>query len=54
MNKFARVMQQRCWTQASLAEALGMSERQIRRYVSGKVPVPKVVWLAIGFLEKQL
>ena len=34
-------------TQATLAQCLGMSLRQIIRYERGETPIPDVVWMAL-------
>lgn len=34
-------------TQVGMAKRLGISDRNMRRYVSGELPVPRVVELAI-------
>lgn len=38
-------------TQVAVAERLGLSERQIRRYMTGEHPIPKVVELATVALD---
>jgi hypothetical protein len=35
------------WTHRQLAEVLDLSERNIRRYISGELDIPKVVCLAV-------
>ena len=40
-------------SQAKLAKALGMSEPHMNRYEHGKTRVPKVVSLAVAYLECQ-
>lgn len=37
--------------QSALARELGMSSRQIRRYASGRDPIPRTVELAIAHLK---
>lgn len=37
-------------TQVGMARRVGISERNMRRYVSGELPVPRVVELAIRCL----
>ena len=37
-------------TQTSLAAALDISDRTMRRYVAGTAPIPRVVELAINYL----
>ncbi len=37
-------------TQASLARALDISDRTMRRYVAGDAPIPRVVELAVKYL----
>jgi hypothetical protein len=36
------------YTQRDMAKALEIDERTLRRYVSGKVPIPKVVQVAVS------
>lgn len=40
-------------TQKAAAELLGMTDRQMRRYVSGENPVPRVVDLALRYVIEQ-
>lgn len=37
-------------TQVGMAKRLGISDRNMRRYVSGELPVPKVIELAVRCL----
>lgn len=37
-------------TQSSLATALDISDRTMRRYVAGDAPIPRVVELAVNYL----
>jgi hypothetical protein len=37
-------------TQVGMAKRLGISDRNMRRYVSGELPVPRVVELAVRCL----
>jgi hypothetical protein len=39
-------------TQVGMAKRLGISDRNMRRYVSGELPVPRVVELAVLCLAK--
>lgn len=40
-------------SQRGLARALDLDERTVRRYCSGELPVPRVVWLALDSLPAQ-
>ena len=37
-------------TQREAARLLGIDERTVRRYASGKVPIPPAIWLAVDHL----
>lgn len=39
-------------TQVGMAKRLGISDRNMRRYVAGELPVPKVVELAVRCLAE--
>lgn len=39
-------------TQVGMAKRLGISDRNMRRYVSGELPIPRVVELAVRCLER--
>jgi hypothetical protein len=39
-------------TQVGMAKRLGISDRNMRRYVSGELPVPKVIELAVRCLAE--
>jgi hypothetical protein len=41
------------WTQKDAAALLDLSERNIRRYIAGHLPIPRVVELAINWLTER-
>jgi plasmid maintenance system antidote protein VapI len=49
----ADVLEYHNWTHARLAKELDMSERNIRRYVSGKIDIPWVVCMALCWIRDE-
>ena len=41
-------------TQVGMAKRLGISDRNMRRYVSGELPVPRVVELAVRCMAEHM
>jgi hypothetical protein len=40
--------------QRAAARALRIDERTLRRYCSGQLPVPRVIWLALKGLQTEI
>lgn len=47
-----RVLDKMGETQVGMAKRLGISDRNMRRYVSGELPVPRLVELAVRCLAE--
>lgn len=49
-EELQRLIDRNGLTQVGVAEALGMSDRQLRRYCSGENPIPTVVEYAVRWM----
>jgi predicted transcriptional regulator len=52
-KQFRKILEGGLITQRQAAEDLGISERNVRRYLAGDLPIPRVVELAINYLRRR-
>jgi Winged helix-turn-helix DNA-binding len=49
-KQFRKILEDGLISQRQAAEELGISERNVRRYLAADLPIPRVVELAINYL----
>ena len=52
-RKFRQLLETASLTQTEAARLIGMTDRQMRRYVAGDAPVPRVVIYALRYVIAQ-
>ena len=52
-DRLRRLLTSAGLSQMAAARALGLAPTTIRRYVSGRLPVPQVVWLALETVTRR-
>jgi len=52
-RKFRQLLETASLTQTEAARLIGMTDRQMRRYVAGDAPVPQVVIYALRYVISQ-
>ena len=49
-KQLKKLLQQSSLTQTAAARELGITDRQVRRYIAGDVKIPRAVEIAITFI----